>query len=193
MDETELQASVELYQSQVRIVYVYCFSIYIYSSLNWISDVFMLNEKNKLQYWYFVRTKWGKLSTLLPRVWLFNGPLHQVYCFSLYLPPPPPQLDCLLSHPLTHWGRVTHICVGNLTMIGSDNGLLPGQRQAIIWTNTGILLIWPLETNFNEILIKILIVSLKKMHLKGSSAKWWPFCLCLNVLIKFWYTIKYVI
>ena len=24
---------------------------------------------------------------------------------------------------LTHWGRVTHICVGNLTIIGSDNGL----------------------------------------------------------------------
>ena len=23
---------------------------------------------------------------------------------------------------LTHWGRVTHICVGNLTSIGSDNG-----------------------------------------------------------------------
>ena len=26
-------------------------------------------------------------------------------------------------HSLTHWGRVTHICVGKLTMIGSDNGL----------------------------------------------------------------------
>ena len=36
---------------------------------------------------------------------------------------------------LTHWGRVTHICVGNLTIIGSDNGLSPGRRQAIIWTN----------------------------------------------------------
>ena len=23
---------------------------------------------------------------------------------------------------LTHWGRVTHICVGKLTIIGSDNG-----------------------------------------------------------------------
>ena len=52
---------------------------------------------------------------------------------------------------LTHWGRVTHICVGNLTIIGSDNGLLPGWRQAIIWTNAGILLIGPLGTNFSEI------------------------------------------
>ena len=33
---------------------------------------------------------------------------------------------------LSHWGRVTHICVGNLTIIGSDNGLSPGRRQAII-------------------------------------------------------------
>ena len=42
---------------------------------------------------------------------------------------------------LTHWGRVTHICVGKLTIIGSDNGLSPDRRQAIIWTNDGILLI----------------------------------------------------
>ena len=33
---------------------------------------------------------------------------------------------------LTLWGRVTHICVGNLTNIGSDNGLSPGRRQATI-------------------------------------------------------------
>ena len=39
---------------------------------------------------------------------------------------------------LTHWGRVTHICVGNLTIIGSDNGLPPGRRQAIISPNAGI-------------------------------------------------------
>ena len=56
---------------------------------------------------------------------------------------------------LTYWGRVTHICFGNLTIIGSDNGLSPGRRQAIIWTNAGILPIWPLGTNFSEILIKI--------------------------------------
>ena len=55
----------------------------------------------------------------------------------------------------THWGRVTHICVGNLTIIGSDNGLSPDLRQAIIWTNSGILLIGPLGTNFSEILIEI--------------------------------------
>ena len=41
---------------------------------------------------------------------------------------------------LTHGGRVTHVCVGKLTIIGSDNGLSPGRHQAIIWTNAGILL-----------------------------------------------------
>ena len=54
---------------------------------------------------------------------------------------------------LTHWGRVTHICVGNLTIIGPDNGLSPGRRQAINWTNAGMLLIGPWGTNFSEILI----------------------------------------
>ena len=59
---------------------------------------------------------------------------------------------------LTHWGWVTHICVGNLTIIGSDYGLSPGRRQAIIWTNAGILLIRTLGTNFGEILGEILSI-----------------------------------
>ena len=76
---------------------------------------------------------------------------------------------------LTHWGRVTHLCVGKLTTNGSDNGLSPGRRQVIIWTNTGILLIGPLGTNFIEHLIGILTFSFTIMHLKMSSAKWRPF------------------
>ena len=87
----------------------------------------------------------------------------------------------LPSH-LNHWGRVTHICVSKQTIIGSDNGLSPGRRQAIIWTNAGILLIGPLGTKFNEILIEIQTFSFKKMHMKMSSAKWRAFCLSLNVL-----------
>ena len=46
--------------------------------------------------------------------------VHQVFSTSGW--------HCFLSH----WGQVTHICVGNLTIIVSDNGLLPGRRQAII-------------------------------------------------------------
>ena len=85
---------------------------------------------------------------------------------------------------LTHWGRVTHICINKLTIIGSDNGLSPGRRQAIIWTNAGLMLIGPLETNFSEISIEILTFSFKKTRLKVSSAKRRPFCLGLNVLTK---------
>ena len=86
------------------------------------------------------------------------------------------------TKPLTHWGWETHICVSNLTIIGSDNGLSPGRRQAIILTNAGILLIGPLGTNFSGILIEIQTFSFKKMRLKVSSAKWRPFCFGLNVL-----------
>ena len=56
---------------------------------------------------------------------------------------------------LTHWGQMTHICMSDLATIGSDNGLSPGPRQAIIWTNARKLLIGPLGTIFSEILIKI--------------------------------------
>ena len=91
-------------------------------------------------------------------------------------------LNVMFCYELTHWGQVTHICVGNLTTIGSDNGLSPGRRQAIIWTNAGILLIGPLGTNFSEISIEILAFSFTKMRLKVSYAKCRPFCLGLNVL-----------
>ena len=59
----------------------------------------------------------------------------------------------------TDWGQVTYICVGNLTVIGSDNGLLPGRRT---------LLIGPLGTKFSENLIEIYTFSFKKMYLKMS-------------------------
>ena len=77
---------------------------------------------------------------------------------------------------------MTHICVSKLTIIGSDNGLPPDRRQAIISTNAWILLTGPLGTNFSEISIEIRTFSFKKMRLKVSSAKRRPFCLGLNVL-----------
>ena len=76
---------------------------------------------------------------------------------------------------LIHWGWVMHICISKLNIIGSDNGLSPGRRQVIIWTNAGILLIGPLGTNFNEIFIEIHTFPFKKIHLKISSAKRQPF------------------
>ena len=49
---------------------------------------------------------------------------------------------------------MTYICIGKLDIIGSDNGLLPGQHQAIIWTNVVKLFTGPLGTNFSEIIIE---------------------------------------
>ena len=140
----------------------------------------------------------GKNSNLA--VSLNGDPLEQVYCPNylgitvdsrLSWDSQCDNLCCKLNGKLhyaghglllTHWGRVTHICVGKLTIIGSDNGLSPGRRQAIFWTNAGILLIGPLGTNFSENSIEILTFSFTKMRLKMSSAKWRPFCLGLNVL-----------
>ena len=87
----------------------------------------------------------------------------------------------MFSLALTHWVRVTLIYVVKLTIIGSNNGLSPRRRQAIIWNNAGILFIGPLGTNFIEILIRIQAFSFREMHLKMSYGKWRPFCLGLNV------------
>ena len=75
-----------------------------------------------------------------------------------------------------------HICNSKLTIIGSDNGLSLGRRQAIMETNAGILLIAPIGTNFSEILIEIYTFSIRKMHLEMLSGKRRPYCLDLNVL-----------
>ena len=88
----------------------------------------------------------------------------------------------ILLITLTHWGRVTHICVRELTIIGLDNGLSPGRRHSIILTNAGILWSRTSGTNFMGILIEIHTFWFQKMHLKMSSGNWRPFCLGLNAL-----------
>ena len=62
---------------------------------------------------------------------------------------------CIPLVLLTHLGRETHRCVSKIIIIGSDNGLSPDRRQAIIWINAGILLIGPSEITFSKILIEI--------------------------------------
>ena len=76
---------------------------------------------------------------------------------------------------------MTHICISKITIIGSDYGLSPGLRQANIWRNVGILLIWPLGTKFSEILIidqSSYIFSQENAY----AACGMPFCLSLNEL-----------
>ena len=56
-----------------------------------------------------------------------------------------------LTDALTHRGRAMHICVSKLTIIASDNGLSPGQCQAIIWNNAvNWILRNKLQWNFDE-------------------------------------------
>ena len=117
----------------------------------------------------FCGTHMGAISHWVPKLLFCTMSLKIILLKSL--------LHLSWPNELTHWGRATHICVSNLTIIGSDNGLSPGRCQATIWTNDGILLIRPLGRNFSEISIEILTSSFKKMHLKLSSAKRWPFCL----------------
>ena len=85
---------------------------------------------------------------------------------------------------LTHSGRVTHICVAKLTIIGSDNGLSPRRCQAINSTNAAILIIVSLGTNFSEILNEIKASLLKEICLKMSAAKCCPFRVDLNVFTR---------
>ena len=117
----------------------------------------------------FFRNPWHGLNTLCTKE-AQNSEFHRNI---------KPSWGARISNGLTHWAWVMHVCVGNLTIISSDNGLSPDWRQAIIWTNAGMLLI---GTNFNEIVNEIYTFALKKMHLILSSANWRPFYLGLNVL-----------
>ena len=114
-------------------------------------------------------------------LWIIHM-VHVLLCFALARFQNPGLINWC-NHELTHWGRVTHIGISKLTTIGSENGLPPDRRQAIIWTNAGILWIGPLRRSFSEIFIEIETVPFKKMRLKMSSGKWRPFYLGLNVLI----------
>ena len=82
----------------------------------------------------------------------------------------------------THWGRVIHICVSKLTIIGSDNGLSPGRRETIIWFNVEIFN-WTIRNKCSQIVVEIYTFLFQKMYLKMSSAKSGPFCLSLKVFM----------
>ena len=69
---------------------------------------------------------------------IVNYPLHLIYFYMIFYV----SISDFCHVPLSS---------DNLTIIGSDNGLLSGQCQAIIWTNAGILLMGPSGTNFSEI------------------------------------------
>ena len=127
---------------------------------------------------------WAQVSVVLLVLKILNSISYLVSLFSVL------HADSKVVHNtyhdhLTHWGRVTHLCVSKLTSIAPDNGSSPRRRQAIIWNNAWILLIGTLGKNFSEIFIEIQTFSLMKIRLKMSSAKCRPICLGLNVLIRY--------
>ena len=74
-------------------------------------------------------------------------------------------------------------CISELTIIGSDKGLSPGQHQDIICNNAEILLIQTLGTNFSEILSEIQTFFIQENPFENIVfEKWQPFCHSLNVL-----------
>ena len=105
---------------------------------------------------------------------LWSNPIARILLSSethyLYYPV---NQGAYVTDELTYWGRVTHTCASKLTIIGSDNGLSPGQHQAIIWANAGVLLIGTLRTNFSEILSEIHIF---KYILKCRCKMYRPQC-----------------
>ena len=93
--------------------------------------------------------------------------------------------------PSTHWGRVRHICVDSLTIVGSDNGLSPGRRQAIIWTNAERLLFGPLGTNPSEIWINVqawtkVLGHFSQTHILPSYVVPKPIIICQDILQQLW-------
>ena len=117
--------------------------------------------RNSLQWiWFQSHYSWRKQVKIL---WLFKKQIQAVYYLPLaachiysslnastnkHLNPLMPTATKPAQDKaiLTHWGLVS---VSKHSILGSDNGLSPGRRQAIIWTNAGILLIGPLGTNFS--------------------------------------------
>ena len=82
-------------------------------------------DKNGISYQNQSKKKKGMSLTPIPHYGLFRKQKY-IWIFHNF-------------STLIHWGRVTHICISKLTIIGSDYGLSPEWRQAIIWSNARIL------------------------------------------------------
>ena len=102
-------------------------------------------------YIYIYRGATGGLWRKKTSLYIYIYQKYQFLMFEIKYP----RHSCFswkhMTNSLTLWGRVTHICVGRLNIIGSDNGLARGRRQAIILTNAVISLIGASGTNFSEI------------------------------------------
>ena len=79
--------------------------------------------------------------------------------------------------PHTHQGRLTHIHAHvNEATIDLDNGSAPPQHQAIIWTNTILLSVRPLGSNFRNTTDFIHLNWLENMVWNMVSILFRPYC-----------------
>ena len=79
---------------------------------------------------------------------------------------------------LTHWGRVMHICICKLTIIGSDNGLVTSHYLNQWWNIVNRTLGNKLQWNLN----RNLYILIQGNALQNVVWKWRPFCLSFNEL-----------
>ena len=77
-----------------------------------------------------------------------------------------------------HWDLVTYICVNNLTHHSFRYRLVAYSVPSHYLNQCCYLVDWTVKS---EIWIENQTFSLKKLHLKTLSAKWWPFCFTPNV------------
>ena len=135
-----------------------------------LASISCWNNSQVTEYLRQIRLKWRHCNVI------YSCHVHCSYVCIV-------EINCKTSPSLTHWGRVTHICVSKQIIIGSDNGLSPARRQVIIWTDAGKLLFGPQGTNFRGISIEIYTSSFNKVPSKMSSGKCRSFWLGLNVFI----------
>ena len=94
-----------------------------------------------------------------------------------------------ILHVVTLLGRVTHTCLSDLNIIGSDNVLSPGRHRDIVWTNAGILLIRPLfslKNAFEKVACKLAFISYRSQCVKKTlygniDGNWTWLILCLQM------------
>ena len=132
-------------------------------TINWLWRAYQLKQHILIQLTYSSKIILNRYFSIIRRSYNFFRNITHCQSYNLK------------GANLTHWGRVKHIC------IGSDNGVTPDRRQTIIWISVVILLIGPLGTTLNIILIGIYKFPFKKMCFKMSSRTRRPFCLGVNV------------
>ena len=140
--------------------------------VTWSFDVFFdlrLNKRLSKQPrgWWFETPSWslwrhGNVD-FLKAAWL--GPGDTKWYHWCFLSP----LIQVMGWLLNSWGRDTYI---------SHDGFVPDRRQAIIWTNAGLLSVAPLGTNVIETWIKNTTIFIKESAFKCL----WNGCQCvLNI------------